>query len=281
MVLVDALGGGQVGVVATGPLGGAVEADGGDVAEHGRRKQQLAGTNVVGLAELGAGNHLLDAKLELTAQGHGGGHCNHGAGLGAERAAHGELDSQDGVAVAVADAVAAAIEGANIVVGGHGADKPGSTGSGPWGRGAGLGRELAQRPIDDLLLVLLRMLLLVLLGMLRCCRCLFSRVSGVLIWVRWRSSKLWLLRLRLAQLMGFGLFRRIGGVKAGKRRRGLGVLLRVVRRLVSLTGVRSHGEVGILRRLLLLLGRTGWRRRVVRGGRLLRRRGILLAGAGR
>lgn len=47
----DSLRGDEVGVLADGPRGAAVEADGGDVAEHGGREEDLAWPRVVGGAE--------------------------------------------------------------------------------------------------------------------------------------------------------------------------------------------------------------------------------------
>lgn len=88
-----------------------------DIAERERRQQQLPRTRVRGNRHLAARDELLDAEFNRAFQRHGRRHGDHAAGFGFERAADGELDGHDGVAVAVADAVAAAVESADIVDG--------------------------------------------------------------------------------------------------------------------------------------------------------------------
>ena len=87
----------------------------GDVAERERSQQQLARACVRRHRHLAAGDELLHAELDGALESHRGRHGNHAAGLGLERTADRKLDGDDGVAVAVADTIAATVESANIV----------------------------------------------------------------------------------------------------------------------------------------------------------------------
>lgn len=57
----------------------ARQAQAGDVAQHGRGKQQLAGTSVRGAAHLAAGDELLHAELVGAFEHDRRGHGDHGA----------------------------------------------------------------------------------------------------------------------------------------------------------------------------------------------------------
>lgn len=147
MVFNNALSGSKVGVVSNIPLFLAIETDAGDVAKHRRRKQEFAGPNIRRASKLGTGDDLFHAKFDFAFEGHGGRHGNHGTRLGSEGASHGKLNGKDGVAVAVADAVASSVKCANIIVCRNGADK----GRSWYGR-------LAQGPTSVRLLLLLLLL---------------------------------------------------------------------------------------------------------------------------
>lgn len=115
VLLDDALRAGQVPVVADAPALAARQAQAGDVAQEGRAEQQLPGPREGRVAHLAAGDQLLHAELVRALERDGGAHGDHCSGLGAQRAPHRQLDRQDGVAVAVADAVRPAVEGAHVV----------------------------------------------------------------------------------------------------------------------------------------------------------------------
>lgn len=108
-------------ILARAPSLLAREADISDIAKRRRGEQQLSRTRESRRRHLAARHELLHAELDRALERHRGRHGDHGAGLGLQRAADGELDRDDGVAVAVADAVAAAVEGAHVVDGGAGA----------------------------------------------------------------------------------------------------------------------------------------------------------------
>ncbi len=150
---------------------------------------------------------------------------------GVDGAPDGQLDRQDGVAVAVADAVAAAVEGAHVVDHGAGADELA-------GRG-GAGR-VDRRGLRQRLLLLL-----------------FGRVRAVVL-LRGVCRRGGILLLGGGGLRGGPEVLGDGPVLHGRRRRlrGRGVLLRL------LLGRRGLGRSGILlllggRRILLLLRGCG------------------------
>lgn len=121
VTLGNARGARQKSVLAGTPSILAREADVGDIAKRSRRQQQLAWSRVRRHGHFTAGDELFHAEFDGAFESHGGRHGDHGARFGFERAADGQLDGHDGVAVAVADAVAAAVEGSHIVDGGAGA----------------------------------------------------------------------------------------------------------------------------------------------------------------
>jgi len=88
-----------------------------DIAERERRQKQFTRARVRRHRHLAAGDELLHAELDGALERHGGRHGDHAAGLDFERTADGQLDGNDGVAVAVADTVAAAVERADVVDG--------------------------------------------------------------------------------------------------------------------------------------------------------------------
>lgn len=88
-----------------------------DIAERERRQKQFTRASVCGHRHLAASDELLHAELDGALEGHGGRHGDHAAGLHFERTADCQLDGDDGVAVAVADAIAAAVESADVVDG--------------------------------------------------------------------------------------------------------------------------------------------------------------------
>jgi hypothetical protein len=102
-------------VFASAPSLLASQADIGNIAKRERSQQQLSRPRVRRNRHLTASNPFLHAEFDGALESHGGRHGDHGAGLGFERAADGQLDGHDGVAVAVADAVAAAVERADVV----------------------------------------------------------------------------------------------------------------------------------------------------------------------
>jgi hypothetical protein len=107
----------QESVFASTPNLLAGQANIGNIAERERSQQQLSRPRVRRNRHLTPSNELLHAEFDGAFERHGGRHGDHGAGLGFERAADGQLDGHDGVAVAVADAVAAAVESADVVDG--------------------------------------------------------------------------------------------------------------------------------------------------------------------
>lgn len=115
VLLSDALGAGEEAVLADRPRVLAGQTDARDVAQHRRREEQLSGTREVGRGYLPAGHELLHGELDGALEGDGGRHGDHGTRFGLQGASHRQLDRQDGVAVPVADAVAAAVEGADII----------------------------------------------------------------------------------------------------------------------------------------------------------------------
>lgn len=88
-----------------------------DIAERERSQQQFTRASVGGNRHLAAGDELLHTELDGALEGHGGRHGDHAAGLDFERTADGQLDGDNGVAVAVTDTVAAAVERADVVDG--------------------------------------------------------------------------------------------------------------------------------------------------------------------
>lgn len=95
----------------------ARQSDVGDITEREGSKEQLAWSCVGGNRHLAAGNEFLHAEFDCALEGHGRRHCDHGAWFDFQRTTDGQLDGHDGVAVAVADAVAAAVESAYVVHG--------------------------------------------------------------------------------------------------------------------------------------------------------------------
>ena len=79
------------------------------------------------MRDLAARDQLLHAELHRALERDGGRHGDHGAGPRGHGAAHGELDGEDGVGVAVRDAVGAAVERADVVDGDARADEVGLT----------------------------------------------------------------------------------------------------------------------------------------------------------
>lgn len=174
----------------------------------------------------------------VSGDGMGGGRGRTGTRV--ERAADGELDGQDGVAVAVADAEAAAVEGADVVgYGGDAGEFAGGRGAGEEACGGVLEFGLFRRVGGFFFLFLVLVLLLLLLGLL-------GRLG-----VGWRC------RVVLFLLRGMGLgadMRGEGGLGGGEgvllSGRGGELLLRRGGELLLL------GGRGVL---LLLLGRQGVR----------------------
>ena len=114
-VLDDALCASEERVLADVPRLAAGEAHRRDVAQAVRRQDDLAGPGVVRHGDVAAGDQLLHAELDLALDRHGRRHGDHGARLGVQRRADRQLDRHDGVGVAVADAVRAAVELAHVV----------------------------------------------------------------------------------------------------------------------------------------------------------------------
>jgi len=75
------------------------------------------------MRHLAPNQKLLDAEFEVAFQRHGGRHGDHEARFDGQGTSDGELERDDGVAVAVADAVGAPVEGADVVAGGARADE--------------------------------------------------------------------------------------------------------------------------------------------------------------
>lgn len=123
VILDDALCGRQVRVLSDRPRLFARQAQTGDVAEHGRGQEKLAGPDVGGTCELGAGDELLHAELDLALERDRVRHGHHDARLRLQRTAHGQLDGEDGVAVPVTDTVTPAVEGADVVDGRRGSNE--------------------------------------------------------------------------------------------------------------------------------------------------------------
>lgn len=90
---------------------------GDDVAEEGRANGDAPRPDVGGLGQVAPRDELLHGELDLALQLDGAGHVDHGARLGLDRGTLLEGQGEDGVGVAVADAVGAAGEGA--IVGGR------------------------------------------------------------------------------------------------------------------------------------------------------------------
>lgn len=105
------------------------------------------------MAHFATGEQFLHAEFEVAFDGDGGAHGDHGAGLDGQRAAHGELQGEEGVGVAVRDAVGAAVESACVVDGGLGAGEV-SWGWGAAGHGAGAVEGGLAGARDGLLLLL-------------------------------------------------------------------------------------------------------------------------------
>lgn len=112
----------------------AGELDDGDVADGGRGEEDLSGARVVRFGHFAADEGFLQGEFDVAFEGYGGGHGDHGAwweglvcgrcggregeertGLRGEGTADGELHGENGVGVAVRDAVAPAVEGAYVV----------------------------------------------------------------------------------------------------------------------------------------------------------------------
>lgn len=93
------------------------EANISDIAKREGSKQQLARTRVSRHGHFTTSDKLLHAEFHSALESHGRRHGDHGARLHFQRTAYSELDGDDGVAVAVGDAVAAAIKSAYIVDG--------------------------------------------------------------------------------------------------------------------------------------------------------------------
>lgn len=88
-----------------------------------RCEQELSGTSVGAVRHLARNEQLLHAEFEATLESDGGRHGDHEARFDGQGTANGELDGDDGVGVAVADAVGAAVEGADVVDGGARSDE--------------------------------------------------------------------------------------------------------------------------------------------------------------
>lgn len=67
------------------------------------------------MRHMAASKKFFHAELDVSFYGYGGGHGDHCAGFDLDGTAHGELDCDDCVGVAVGDAVAAAVEGSDVV----------------------------------------------------------------------------------------------------------------------------------------------------------------------
>lgn len=87
-----------------------------DITQCTRRHQQLSWACERRMRHLAADEQLLDREFDRTFKSDGGAHGDHDTGLGCDRTTHRELQGHDGVCVAVADTVAAAVEGADIVL---------------------------------------------------------------------------------------------------------------------------------------------------------------------
>lgn len=112
---------GQESVFARAPSLLAGQTDIGNIAKRERCQEKFAWASVRGNRHFAASDELFHAELDGALESHGGRHSDHGAWLDFERATDGQLDGQNGVAVAMADAVAATIESADIVYGRAGA----------------------------------------------------------------------------------------------------------------------------------------------------------------
>ena len=67
------------GIFAHTPLFSACQAQGGDVAEEGRRHEEFAGTCVLGGGHFAAGDEFFDGEFDGAFEGYGGGHGDHDA----------------------------------------------------------------------------------------------------------------------------------------------------------------------------------------------------------
>lgn len=103
-------------IMADLPLCARVNLQGDNVAKQSRAKRHPTGSGVRGLGHLAAGEHLLQAELDLASELDGPGHVDHGAGFRANRAPLGDVDSEDGVGITVGYGVGAAWEGAMIAL---------------------------------------------------------------------------------------------------------------------------------------------------------------------
>lgn len=93
----------------------ACETDVGDIAQHVRRKQQLPGTGVGTMSQLGTDEELLQRSFHRSLQSHGRRHGDHEPRLNRQGTPDRKLDRNDRVAIAVGDAVRAAVESADVV----------------------------------------------------------------------------------------------------------------------------------------------------------------------
>lgn len=105
VVLDHALRAGDVGVLADAPRLVAVQADCRHVAQHAGREQHLAGADESGMADFAASDHALQVELVLALERDRGRHGDKHTGFRIQGAAHGQLQRDDAVGVAVADAV--------------------------------------------------------------------------------------------------------------------------------------------------------------------------------
>lgn len=133
----DALRTCQERIFADAPLLVTPELDDSDVTDSSRCEQEFAGPGVGRLGHVAANQGFLEREFHATFEGYGWGHGDHGAcglsdggtvetigievsrrtWLRSEWASNRQLHSQDSIGVAMAHAIAAAIESAYIVCG--------------------------------------------------------------------------------------------------------------------------------------------------------------------
>lgn len=106
----------EEGILAHEPVLAPIDMQRDDVAKERRPQGHAPGPRVRRLGHAAARDELLHGELHLARQLHRARHVDHGSGLGAHRGALLQADVEDGVGVAVADAVGAAGEAAAVTL---------------------------------------------------------------------------------------------------------------------------------------------------------------------
>lgn len=113
-VLRDLAGTGQESIFADRPLLSAIHGKRDDVAKQIRGERDFTRPRIRRLGHLTSSEELLHGELDLACKLDCASHVHHSTGFGAHRATLLEVDVQDGIGVAVGDAVAATLEGADV-----------------------------------------------------------------------------------------------------------------------------------------------------------------------